>query len=99
MNELFSNAQFSIFRSFSTELKQKAAKTQTQQESNAEENKALTILSVQIIKEENNEKLKEQWVTAANVLNRFFTCLFLFAAVMTALAIFVFITPTHNFES
>ncbi|XP_020903827.1 neuronal acetylcholine receptor subunit alpha-7 [Exaiptasia diaphana] len=79
-------------------LKQKGGKSQVNQESNAEENKAINILSVKVREEVNNEKLKEQWVTVANVLNRFFTCLFLFAAVMTMLAIFVFITPIHDFH-
>lgn len=53
------------------------------------DDKALDYLVDKVREDARTEKLKEKWVIAANVLNRFFTGLFIFAAIVTIIAIFI----------
>ena len=81
---------YSIFRSFSTEAREKKAVLPTA------ESKAIKILANNITEQEESEELRERWILTANVFNRFFTWLFLFSIIITLLAVFAMDSPTNK---
>ena len=46
--------------------------------------------------QDKKDELQDQWVLAANVLNRFFICLFLASVVITLIAVFAVDTRFEN---
>ena len=61
------------------------------------ESRAVKILAEDIKERDRSEEGQEQWVLAANVLNRFFIWLFLASVVITLLAVFT--VDTTRFET
>lgn len=61
------------------------------------ESLAVKILAENIKDRDKSEEVQEQWVLAANVLNRFFIWLFLFSVVITLVAVFA--VDTTRFET
>lgn len=61
------------------------------------ESRAVKILAENVKEQDKTEELQEQWILAANVLNRFFTWIFLFSVVITLLAVFA--VDTTRFET
>lgn len=54
----------------------------------AAESRAVKILADNVKEQDKTDELQEEWVLAANVLNRFFIWLFLSSVVITLIAVF-----------
>lgn len=52
------------------------------------ESRAVKLLADIVKEQDKTDKLQEQWIMAANVLNRFFIWLFLASIVITLIAVF-----------
>lgn len=52
------------------------------------ESRAVKILTDNVKEQDKTDELREEWVLAANVLNRFFIWLFLISIVITLIAVF-----------
>jgi len=52
------------------------------------ESRAVKILADDVKEQDKTDELREEWVLAANVLNRFFIWLFLVSIVITLIAVF-----------
>ena len=52
------------------------------------ESRAVKILTDNVKEQDKTDELLEEWVLAANVLNRFFIWLFLISIVITLIAVF-----------
>jgi len=52
------------------------------------ESRAVKILADNVKEQDKTDELREEWVLAANVLNRFFIWLFLISVVITLIAVF-----------
>lgn len=63
----------------------------------AAESRAVQILADIVKQQDKTDKLQEQWIMAANVLNRFFIWLFLASIVITLIAVFA--VDTTRFET
>jgi len=63
----------------------------------AAESRAVKILADIVKQQDKTDKLQEQWIMAANVLNRFFIWLFLASIVITLIAVFA--VDTTRFET
>lgn len=54
----------------------------------AAESRAVKILAENVKENDKTDEIHEQWLLAANVLNRFFIWLFLIAVIITIIAVF-----------
>lgn len=62
----------------------------------AAESRAVKILADSVKEQDKKDELQDQWVLAANVLNRFFICLFIASVVITLIAVFAVDTRFEN---
>lgn len=61
------------------------------------ESRAVKILAENVKEQDKTDELQEQWIMAANVLNRFFIWLYLACIVITLIAVFA--VDTTRFET